>query len=178
VRAAWVIAAFASAIVACSSHPAVPFGPTSVPCGYRVVKTERWAVAVPLYWQGEPMHRRLASRGVTMLLGIDGGAASVVLASRRWSGNAKALTNLVLTSSKEKRYEIVEQRPLPNAGEDAVLVEQRRWDPDRKTQWHEWWALTVAGHEGFALMCRVDENDLKTLGQVCTAVAESFVVAR
>ena len=171
-------ATWAIGVAACASHPKGPIAPASVPCGYRVVKTAAFALAVPLFWEGDAKRSKPTPRSVVRLLTVDGSVGGVILTSEDWGAGGKAWTNEVLARLKRAHFETVEQRPLPSAGEDAVLVEHRHWDSRRKTEWHDWRVLVVGGDDGFELLCRIDENDLKTLGQVCTRVAESFVVAR
>jgi hypothetical protein len=142
------------------------------------VVAERFALAVPLFWEKDTKKRTRSSiTGDTPLLIVEGTTSAVVVLSRRWSGGGKAWVRDVLSQLEDARFELVQQRPLPSAGDDAILVEHRRWDTGRQTQWHDWRVLVAAGGLGFQVTCRVDENDLRTLGQVCTAIAESFVAA-
>ena len=175
IAAAWAIAACACACGG-SKRSKVPTAPSSVPCGYRALTGETFALSVPIYWQQNQSSKRRLFPGERGVLEVQGAASALLVTTEAWDGDGKSFAKAFVARLKENGYEHVEHRWTSVGDSDALFVEHRVWDSGAKIQWHEWRVLTVARGLGWQLLCRVDEDDVRTLRPVCTQILETFVV--
>ena len=167
--------ACASLLVGCgastgSSSHGKALAPANVPCGFRPIVRDAWALALPELWQEAPAKNDL-------LFAATGPMTQVWLDSTTWNGDSKTFGRRVVAAMNARgEFEYVAHHWVVLGGEDALFVEHRHADVDHGRYWREWQLLGASEGHGWELMCRADESVAEAARAPCEVVLDSLVV--
>jgi hypothetical protein len=153
------------------SSGAHQLAPAYVPCGFRAVVHDEFALALPELWQEAP------TKGDGMAFAAVGPQTQVWLDSTTWNGDSKTFARRVVGAmTKHGDFDYVEHHWVTLGGEEALFVESRRAETDKGRYWHEWQLLGAFDGRGWELMCRTDESTADVVRPTCEVVLNSLVM--
>jgi hypothetical protein len=169
--------ALAALLVGCGPSMRSPdagghkLAPTYVPCGFRAVVHDEFALAIPELWQEAP------AQGEGMVFVAVGPLTQVWLDSMTWNGDSKTFARRVVGAmNKHGEFDYVEHHWVTLGGEEALFVEHRHSDTDKGRYWREWQLLGAFDGRGWELMCRTDESTADVVRPSCEVVLNSLVM--